>query len=385
MDFSRLSEFIRTAPERWKIPSLDCSVYVCHREVFRERSGFSDAAGTRPASDRDLYFIHSSSKVALAVASMQLVEQGLISLQDPVSEYLPEFGAAGVQDGNRIRPCRNPATLEHLLSMQAGLDYQTDRSDLLAFRQAHPEATTREVIRCFLGTPLRFEPGTHYRYSMCHDVMAAVIEAVTGMRYRDYVEKHIAAPLGIRDLYFHPGPEIADRMVQQYLWHHGPDPFDPAPAALEPLGPLYSPAAFGPNYDSAGGGIISSVSGYVLLADALANGGIGRNGARILKESSIDEMRRDRLARIPTAAEEFPQFKTGYGYGLGVRTLIDPSFSRSPKGEFGWNGVGGSYLLADPENRIAIFAAMSVLHMFPLSTVLHTRYLRDLAYEGIFA
>ena len=99
MDFSRLSEFIRTAPERWKIPSLDCSVYVCHREVFRERSGFSDTALTRPASDRDLYFIHSSSKVALAVASMQLVEQGLISLQDPVSEYLPEFGAAGVQDG----------------------------------------------------------------------------------------------------------------------------------------------------------------------------------------------------------------------------------------------------------------------------------------------
>lgn len=385
MDFTKLSSLIDNMYELYGVPNCDCSVYYKHTEVFRRRAGFVDLERTKPASEDDLYFLYSASKMTLAVAAMQLVEKGLIALSDPVSKYLPEFASMQVKDGDKLVPCQKQATIEDLLSMRGGLTYDNLtpglRPDIEEMAKNNPNFTTQEYIHQFLTAPLEFEPGTRFLYSMCLDVVGAIIEIVTGQRYSDYVKEHIAKPLGMKDFEMHVRPEDAGRMVQQYSYDifsqnsiHTPE--------FVPLDKLSNIATYGPNYDGAGGSIISRVSDYVLLADALANDGVGANGARILTRESIDNMRTNRLTNEIMFKDHAKMQNFGYGYGLGVRTLVNPKAAKSPVGEFGWDGLGGAFFLSDVDNRIAIFFLMSVTGMVHLKAAVHNK-LRDFTYEAL--
>jgi CubicO group peptidase (beta-lactamase class C family) len=138
---------------------------------------------------------------------------------------------------------------------------------------------------------------------------------------------------------------------------------------------------FSPDFESGGGGGISSVADYSLLADALANGGEGAGGKRILKPETIDLMRQDRLDK--TRFLDFRRMaKYGYSYGLGVRTLVYQAASQSPVGEFGWDGAAGAYFLADPANKVSIFYLQHVLGYGDQFTVIHPM-LRDMVYRGL--
>lgn len=385
MNFAKLEQLIDDMQELYGIPNCDCSVYYKHKEVFRRRAGFVDLERKKEASDDDLYFLYSASKVTLAVASMQLVERGLIALTDPVSKYLPEFAAMQVRDGDNLVPCRREATIEDLLSMRGGLNYDClipgKRPDLERLAKENPNFTTQGYIHQLLKEPLDFEPGTRFQYSMCLDVMGAVIENVTGQRYSDYVWENIGKPLGMKDMYLHVPDSMKDRMVQQYAYDltsqnsiHTPE--------FTPMDKLYNVAIFGSNYDSAGGGIITRVSDYVLLADALANDGVGANGASILTRASIDDMRTNRLTTQVMFADHTKMQNFGYGYGLGVRTLVNPKAAKSPVGEFGWDGLGGAFFLSDVENNIALFFLMSVTGMVHIKPAVHNK-LRDFTYEAL--
>ena len=385
MNFMKLEQMIDNMQELYGIPNCDCSVYYKHEEVFRRRAGFVDLEQKKAASDDDLYFLYSASKVALAVASMQLVERGLIALTDPVSKYLPEFAGMQVRDGDHFVPCRREATIEDLLSMRGGLNYDCltpgKRPDLERLVKGNPNSTTQEYIHQLLKEPLDFEPGTRFQYSMCLDVMGAVIEIVTGQRYSDYVRENIGKPLGMKNLYMHDPDSMKDRMVQQYVY----DPMAQNSIFMRefvPLDPLSNIAIFGPNYDSAGGGVITRVSDYVLLADALANDGVGANGVRILTRASIDNMRTNRLTTKVMFADHAKMQNFGYGYGLGVRTLVNQKAAKSPVGEFGWDGLGGAFFLSDVENHIALFFLMSVTGMVHVKPAVHNK-LRDFTYEAL--
>ena len=135
------------------------------------------------------------------------------------------------------------------------------------------------------------------------------------------------------------------------------------------------------HYESGGAGLAATVDDYSKVLEALANGGVGANGSRILKSQSIDTMRRNWLTEQELA--DFSKTgKVGYGYGLGVRTLIDGTRSRSPVGEFGWDGAAGAYALIDPENRISIFYAHEILGMLEAYSEIHPT-IRDLTYEAL--
>lgn len=388
MNFGKVDQLVENIVHNYGIPCCDLSIYYKHQEVFRRREGFVNLEGTKPAGEDDLYFLCSCSKMALTTAAMQLVEKGLISLSDPVSKYLPEFGEMKVQQGDKLVPCEREATIEDLLSMRAGLNYKNlapgERPDMEEMARKQPEAGTREFIRQFLKTPLEFQPGTRFLYSMCHDVMGAVIEVVTGMRYRDYIAENITKPLGMKTLEYHLRPEDRERVVQHYTCNinaqnqiHSPLLFPMNKDVVATMG------TFGPNYDSAGGGVISTVSDYVLLADALANGGVGANGARILSRASIDDMRTNRLTTQQMFDDHALRMQDyGYGYGLGGRTLMDPRAAKSPVGEYGWDGWAGAYFLADVENNVAIFFAMSVGMMLNVKALVHNK-LRDYTYEAL--
>lgn len=385
MNFTKLEQLIDNMQEVYGVPNCDCSVYYKHKEVFRRQAGFVDLDRKKPAGEDDLYFLYSASKMTLAVASMQLVERGMIALTDPVSKYLPEFASIQVKNGDELVPCQKQATIEDLLSMRGGLNYDCltpgKRPDLEELAKNKPNFTTQEYIHQLLKAPLDFEPGTRFQYSMCLDVMGAVIEIVTGQRYGDYVWENIGKPLGMQDMYLHVPPEKADRMVQQYAYDptsqnsiHTPE--------FNPIDKLYNIAVFGPNYDSAGGGIISRVSDYVLLADALANDGVGANGTQIITRASIDDMRTNRLTTPEMFADHAKMQNFGYGYGLGVRTLVNPKAAKSPVGEFGWDGLGGAFFLSDVTNHVALFFLMSVTGMVHIKAAVHNK-LRDFTYEAL--
>ena len=135
------------------------------------------------------------------------------------------------------------------------------------------------------------------------------------------------------------------------------------------------------NYESGGAGLCTTVDEYTKVIDALANGGVGANGNRILKAETITLMSRNWLNE--QQLKDFAKTgKTGYGYGLGVRTLIDGTKAKSPVGEFGWDGAAGAFSLVDPVNHICLYYAHQILGMLEAYHEIHPT-IRDLAYEAM--
>lgn len=377
MIFNRLKNLTDQIQAVYGIPNFDVTVYHEHQEIFRTRHGYKDLEKTVPVSEDDLYLLYSGSKLTLVTCVMQLVEKGILNLDDPISKYLPEILPLTVKQGEEILPCQTEPTIENYLAMQGGINYDLSRPDFKEYWKENPNATTIEAARQFLSVPMDYVPGTRFQYSMCHDILAAVIEVATGQHYKDYVKEHIADPLGMKELYFHQTAEIQARMVQQYLYNHNTQNI----VSRERIVPISHRNGYdlGSNYDSAGAGIITKASDYILLADALANDGIGATGNRILTRESIDNIRTSRMETALKKQDYIKNMDYGYEYGLGVRTLVYDSTSKSPVGEFGWDGYGGVFVLSDVDNHLSMVYCMSVCDMFQAKQIHHK--LRDAMYE----
>ena len=119
-----------------------------------------------------IHTVYSATKLFTCTSVMQLIEQGHIGLDDPVSEYLPEYKNMKVKEGSLVRPAKNSITIRHLMSMQSGLNYNLDAPSILKVLEASEyEATTRQVVAALASEPLDFEPGTRFQYSLSHDVL----------------------------------------------------------------------------------------------------------------------------------------------------------------------------------------------------------------------
>lgn len=375
MDFAGLKNFMDRLTS-WRIPGSDAVVYLNNREVFRYQSGFADLESGKRMDGTQLFNIYSCSKVTTVTAAMQLYEQGRFLLTDPLCEYLPEYRVMSVRgkDGALSR-AENQITLRHLFTMTAGLSYDCDTPAIRKARELTGGAmNTVAVARCLAEDPLSFEPGTRWQYSLCHDVLAAVVEVISGMPFRDYVRKNIFQPLGMEESWYHRTPEIEARMASQYRFVPEEENIPQDAVSLQSAFRAASPGrvekvgkgaehVFGPEYDSGGAGIVTSVSDYGRLVSALANRGLGPNGERILSPASVDLLRVNQLG-----PELMPDFNwkqlAGYGYGLGVRTMVDRAKGGSlgPAGEFGWGGAAGATVLADPENSLAVFYTHHMLN-----------------------
>lgn len=375
MTFKKLDEYLDYLPE-CGVPGCDFAVAHKGKIVYRHSAGFADHAKTRPISPRDIYRVYSVSKVTTCVCGMRLVEAGLIGLDDPVSKYIPSFENLTVKgnDGS-VTPAERVMTVRHLFTMTGGLDYELKAENIVRAASL-PGANTVSVLAALPEAPLCFEPGTHYKYSLCHDVLAAVIEVVTGMPFSEYVRKNITEPLGMTDTGFRPTDEQRARMVEGYRFVHGLH-------IAEPVNIEENHARFVPceGYDSGGAGFFSSVDDQMKLLGALANGGVSPDGYRVLTPESIEMMGKNELA--DSARPNFqPSRLYGYGWGLCGRAHVNKRISRarSAEGEFGWDGAAGAFALVDPVNQVSMYFGMEVLgcnysyhKLFP--------DLRDLGYE----
>lgn len=387
MNFSKLTAYLNTLEEKYGVHGLDMKITRGHETVYRCMLGHSDYERKTPVSERDLYNIYSASKVITMTGVMQLIEQGKLGLNDPLEKYLPEFAhmryAADFKMGefpfrwpdenSQLVPAQNPMRIHDLMSMTAGMSYDVASTPIRkVVEETHGEATTRQVVTAMAQMPLLCEPGTRYSYALGHDVLAAVVEVVTGMTFGAYMKRNVFEPLGITEMYYQVPAGEEHRLFAQYGkdWDTGKIKRDESM--------IYRITK---NYESGGAGLCTTVDEYTKVLEALANGGVGRTGGRILKQESVPAIGRNWLTEQELA--DFSRTgKEGYGYGLGVRVLIDGTKSKSPVGEFGWDGAAGAYALVDPKNHIGMFYTHEILGMIEAYSEIHPT-LRDLAYEAM--
>ena len=366
MNFEYMKNFMDSLTE-WIIPGNSVVIYKDGKKVFEYSSGYSDLEKKIKKTGEEQLYIYSCSKVATVTAALQLYEQGKFLLSDPLYEYLPEFKKMYVKDGDRIKAAENPITIRDLFTMTAGLSYATNTP---AFEKARKltdgKMDTRTVIKCLAEEPLLFEPGARWNYSLCHDALAVLAEVVSGMRFSEYMKKYIFEPLDMNNSYYHTPNDVI--ISPQYIYEIQDTKNIVELQQKEHTTGVVKRAygnelVFGENYDSGGAGIITTVDDYAKFAAALANSGTGLNNNRILSSATVKLMKTNQLNEAQRKTMNWRRLR-GYGYGLGVRTLIDKaeSGSNSSIGEIGWGGAAGATIIADTEEKVALFYAHHMLN-----------------------
>lgn len=373
MNTDKLNRFLDEMPLRG-LPGCDLSVTRNGREVYRRTVGYSDAEMKRPVDRDTLWWIFSASKVITCTAAMRLVEEGRLKLTDKVSDYLPAFGTLTVRQADgTVVPATEPMRIVHLFTMTGGMDYDLNAPEINdAIAAGHTD--TLRLCSAMANRPLWFEPGTHYRYSLCHDVLAAVIEVVTEMKFSDYLRELMFEPLGMTDIGFHPSAEQLPRFAQAFAYNN-------ADGSIKPIAIGNGRFALTPEYESGGAGLFTKVDDYIKVVTTLACDGTAPNGYVLLKPETIAEMEVNRLC--PAAWKDFVERRLfGYGWGLCGRVHVNPvrSLSLSSVGEFGWDGAQAAFTMVDRKTRTAFYFGTQVADCNIAPYLLHPA-LRNLVFE----
>lgn len=390
MDFTYLKDFMdRLVAEH--VPGNSIVVYHENKEVFRYSAGFNDLEDQIPMTGDELLNIYSCTKPSTIVGALQLYEKGYFLLDDPLYAFMPEFKDMYVQneDGS-LTKAKNPITMRHLFTMATGFTYDKESPSMRqAFADTKGRMPTVQALRYLAKEPLVFEPGTRWKYSLSHDVLAAVVEIISGKRFEDYMKENVFSPIGVTDIHYHHTDDTLKRTASQYLFRTDEE-VDIAKGQISSAGKSgywekqtkANDLIYGPDYDSGGAGVIVSVPDYAKFASCLANGGIAPNGEQILSAGTIDLLRTNQLDPVQLKDLNWSQLN-GYGYGLGVRTVLDKAVVgfNGPVGEFGWGGAAGATISVDPDSKFSYFYAH---HMLVPKEEYYQPRLRNVAYSCLF-
>jgi CubicO group peptidase (beta-lactamase class C family) len=329
---SAVDEAFRTGAERRKIPA------VAAIAADDKKTLYAGAFGTaRPDS---IFPIASMTKAVTTVAALQLVEQGKVSLTEPVSKHLPQLADLDVLDGGALRPVRTPVTLHHLLTHTSGFCYDTWDEGMFRYTQQHPPLPNAKP------GPLMFEPGTRWQYGQGCDWAGRLVEAVSGLTLEQYFQDHILKPLGMSDTSYIMPEAKFDRMVTR---HHR----DAGGTLVAEERKLPAP----PKSFNGGGGLYSTTADYVRFMQAILNRGVG-----VLKPKTVDSMMTNQIGSLtagkmksfyPDRSSEVdmqPGHTEKWTYGFLLNTTAYEG-GRSA-GSLAWAGLYNTYYWIDPKRRI---------------------------------
>lgn len=337
--FTRLTEKLDSFIEMG-IPGYDCVVYHKGKCVYRHMNGYSDYENKIPVNGKEFYNIYSCSKVITCTAALMLFEKGLFKLEDKLSKYMPEFKNMMVScsDGT-ARPAKCEITILDLFRMTAGFDYRLSSDGILRCREeTGGRCPTRELMKYLATEPLCFDPGERYQYSLCHDVIAALVEVISGKRFGEFVRENIFVPCGMDNSTFLLDDSEIDKLCEQYRYDNDAKKLVNVGKSL-----CYK---LGSEYESGGAGCISTVDDYIKFLEALRTG-------KLLGADTIKLMTTPKLTDA-----QFPSYgDTNYSYGLGVRCPYAEGIS-----DFGWGGAAGAFLAVDMENEYTVYYAQHVLN-----------------------
>lgn len=376
----RVDTFLAGLAAARRVAGWSWALLAHGRVVHCATGGFRDAERSLAVEPSTLFRIYSMTKPVTAVAAMLLRERGLLSLDDPVHVYLPEFAGSQVYlsgEGSRMRtrPARSPITVGQALVHTSGLTYGFHRDhpvDALYRSAGHdleaPPGTTLEAAcRLWASLPLLFDPGTSWNYSAGLDVVGRVIEVRSGLRLGQFFEREIFEPLGMTDSAFYVSEGKRDDLARIYESH-------PAEGLVgnETLGVnVFDPAAghFG------GGGLVSTLGDYARFARMLLGTGETAAGERLLHPASVELLLANHLpGNVDIASFGRPMASelgfVGLGQACGGTVRITessagddatPPVPRSV-GEYGWGGIAGTYFWVNPRRRSG---AVFMLQAFP--------------------
>jgi CubicO group peptidase (beta-lactamase class C family) len=311
--------------------------------------------------------MYSNTKLVTSVALMMLHEEGLFDLDDPLAKFMPQFDGlsvlkAGAQSATDVEPAQQMILIRHILSHSAGFSYGFIEPDSVidqAYLQgglnvlADSSIDLEEFCDRVAALPLAYEPGTSWRYSVATDVCARLVEVLSGMPFDEFLQQRIFAPLNMPDTDFWVPPEKTDRFITQYA---PTDLFDPMKPGLvkadDPVAGQYNKKRA---LLSGGGGLVSTVSDYVKFLQMLVGGG-ERQGVRLLKSSTLEQMRTNQLA--PGVSVAFPMWAmpgTTFGLGFALKETLQEQDPANAQDEYHWGGMAGTHSWMAPEANITGF------------------------------
>ncbi|GGW34811.1 serine hydrolase domain-containing protein [Streptomyces griseoloalbus] len=386
----RLDRHFARRVDEGRLPGFLVAVARGGRVAHLTAYGARDIAAGLPVESDTLWRIYSMTKPVTSVGALILMEEGRLSLDDPVGRHLPAFAEprvyeSGSGDRVRTRPASGPLLVRHLMTHTAGLTF--------AFYQAHPVdalyraaglessvlpgsdlAGTTEV---YASLPLQFDPGTQWNYSVASNVLGRIIEVVSGQPLDAYLTERIFRPLGMTDAGFEVSDEQAVRLAELYG--------EPDDGGIQPIPGL--PLRGRPRFLSGSGGMVASAHDMHRFMELLRRRG-ELDGTRLLAPETVDLMTRNHLpggadlrAFGSRPAHDEPG-NEGVGFGLGVSVVIDPSRTQAPSGlgTYGWSGVATTTFWVDPGRDLTVQFYTQVR---PRSSHTVFRDLKRLAHETV--
>jgi CubicO group peptidase (beta-lactamase class C family) len=333
-------------------------------EAYCSSFGMRDREKKDPLRNDAIYRIYSMSKTFTIAAAMTLYEKGFFRLHQPIADFLPAYADMKVARHEErgivtLVPANKPISFEHLFTMTSGIPYPGDGSySARVMQEINRKAAdasrgnpwnTAMMVDGAAAAPLCFHPGENWMYGFSHDILGRLIEVISGKSLGEYLSETIFKPLGLKDTAFFIPKEKQERAVKPYRL---------GPKGLEEVNDLSRDPASEtpPAFESGGGGLCSTMADCALYAQMLLHDGKLGN-ERILSRKTLELIRRKHCVPGKMAPVVFSHL-AGYGYGLGVRTMLDPAEAglNGSEGEWAWDGMMGTYYCVDPaEDMTALF------------------------------
>lgn len=361
----KLESVLNQAIDEKYIPGANLVVLKDGQEVAYCEAGYADVERKLPIRRDTIFRMYSMSKPVTGVAIMILMERGMIDLADPVSKYLPGFVDQKVATDTGAVPTKRDMMIKDLLSMTSGLPYPD--SSHPAGREAdevfhkideglysETPMTTLQIANALGKCKLRFQPGEHWMYGTSADILGAIVEVISGMKYSEFLKKEIFDPLVMKDTAFYVPEHKQDRFIKLYENING----DFVELPTNNLGIQYqmkNPPAF----ESGGAGLASTMGDYSRFTTMLVNRG-ELDGVKILSPKTVDFFTNGEL--MPWQQEDMRDWETlsGYTYGNLMRVMKNESvaFLNGALGEYGWDGWLGTYFSNFPNEKISFLLMM---------------------------
>lgn len=375
-----LKSFVENGPS-----GCSCSVIHKGETVYEKCFGYADIETKTPITPDTLFRIFSMTKPITCTAALILYERGLYNLNDPLYEYLPEFRNIMVYRSSpngalSVSSALSPIRIRDLFTMTSGFTYDDEDTETgrqmikkkKELAESGAKFDIREVSKILASIPLCFDPGSHWRYGMSHDVLAAFVEVLSGKKYSQFLKDEIFDPLGMKNT-FHRIPENKKKQLCSFYYRH-------EDGSMEKSTDMDAFIHEDDIVDGGGSGLLSTLGDYQRFIQMLCNNG-ELDGVRILGRKTIDLMATNHLNDQQLSDYNWPHH-AGYGYGLGVRVMIDTAEGgcNGSLGEFGWSGMLGTWMMIDRKENLTVTYMQQLL---PSLEDIHAPRLRSVIYGAL--
>ncbi len=364
--WDRIDQFMQTYLDAGRLNGAVVFIEKNGQLVYHNAFGYSDLRNQTEMREDHIFRIASMTKPIISVGVMMLYEEGLFSLNDPVSKFIPEFSDPKVVDSYNeedttytVRDASREITVRDLLSHTSGLGY-AQIGDAMAngiyFKNkinggiGTPYSPLSEMIPKLAQLPLMQDPGSGYLYGLNTDVLGYFIEVVSGERLDNFLRKRIFEPLDMNDTYFYLPPTHYDRLVPLYVYDDQlrvQDSLINLHVTFHRDFPLYPDG----EYFSGGAGLSSTAADYMKFAAMLQAD--GRVGDRyLLAPSTVAMMHENYIGSMPMWGDA--ELASRFGLGFGINTEVSERSNGIPAGSFGWSGMYASHFWVDPVNDVTV-------------------------------